>query len=543
MSGSNIIIGANQTQTITNSETVPAAAIDDHGTLVVSGAGTDVTIDSLTFGPGTLGGEQVEVTGGASLDIPEITGGSANGADYGTLDINSGTIEMKVAPALQPVSFGPLGGDLILDMAGFGFSGGGSANGPIYNFAPGDTIDIAFPVQSDAYVPNVNGPNFLDLYSGPSATGSLDVLELSGNSSSGFNFNTVTLHGTSYTQITPCYAAGTRIATAQGEVAVEDLRAGDLVVTMVGKDMPLRPVKWLGWREIDVTAHARPELVWPVRIRAGAFGDGMPRRDLVVSPDHALFLDGVLIAAGKLLNGVTVLRDLVAGKVRYFHVELDSHAILMAEGMPAESYLDTGNRSQFANGEGVVALHPDFAPKRMQTDACAPFVEDGPALATVRGRLIERIAAQGFVVSGEPDLRLVVNGRLLDPVSVDGQTYRFELPEAVRDIRIVSRTGHPGGTSAENEDIRPLGVCVQEMVLHAAGAERPIGIDHPALGAGFDRVEGNGAVSWRWTDGDAALPVSLLDGLAGRVELEVRLLWKGAYWTRRQAPEKLRRSA
>ncbi len=99
--------------------------------------------------------------------------------------------------------------------------------------------------------------------------------------------------------------------------------------------------------------------VRPVRIAAHAFADGLPHRDLLVSPEHALFVDGVLIPAHRLLNHSSVTQDAPAA-AEYFHVELDRHEVLLAEGLPAESYLDTGNRTMFANAP-LVALHPEPA--------------------------------------------------------------------------------------------------------------------------------------------------------------------------------------
>ena len=146
--------------------------------------------------------------------------------------------------------------------------------------------------------------------------------------------------------VVACVLEGTRILTEAGEVAVEALRAGDRVVTASGA---LRAVAWIGWRTIDVARHAEPAAVWPVRVRAGAFAEGVPCRDVWLSPDHAVFADGVLIAAKHLVNGVTVVRDLGFALVRYFHVELARHDVMIAEGLAVETYLDTGNRGIFDN--------------------------------------------------------------------------------------------------------------------------------------------------------------------------------------------------
>ena len=143
-----------------------------------------------------------------------------------------------------------------------------------------------------------------------------------------------------------CYAAGTRILTPAGEVAVEDLRAGARVVTEGGR---ITPIRWIGHSRIGGGSARVPQTFWPVRVAAGAFGAGMPRRDLFLSPDHAVFLHGVLIPIHAGINGRTIARQCV-GELSYYHVGLTGHDVLLAEGLPAESYLDTGNRAAFESG-------------------------------------------------------------------------------------------------------------------------------------------------------------------------------------------------
>lgn len=192
----------------------------------------------------------------------------------------------------------------------------------------------------------------------------------------------------------PCFAAGTRIMTARGEVPVEALRAGDQVVTLGLRGPWLRPVAWIGHRRVDCRRHPRPEAVLPIRFRAGSLGAGVPHRDLVVSPDHALFLDGVLVPAAALVDGVSVLRDVATRQVRYFHVELDAHDVLLAEGAPAESWLDCGNRTDFENGGLLVRLHPDFAALRAVA-GCAERLAAGPRLERIRAAIAARAGARG----------------------------------------------------------------------------------------------------------------------------------------------------
>jgi hypothetical protein len=179
-----------------------------------------------------------------------------------------------------------------------------------------------------------------------------------------------------------CFAAGTLIETVDGKRAVETLAVGDEVVTLLGG--PGRIV-WVGSRAVDCARHPRPEAVWPVRIAAGAFGENVPARDLFVSPDHAVYVDNVLIPAKHLLNGTTI-RQVPRRRVVYHHVELAEHNVVLAEGLPAETYLDTGDRAKFSGTE-VITLHPDFSVRVLEAMGCAPVVVTGPQLAAVRKRI------------------------------------------------------------------------------------------------------------------------------------------------------------
>ncbi len=178
----------------------------------------------------------------------------------------------------------------------------------------------------------------------------------------------------------PCFAQGTMILTTDGERPVESLRVGDRVVLARGGE---REIVWIGRRRVRIDAFERPELQRPVRVRAGALGGGLPHRDLVVSPDHALFLEGVLVPAGLLVDGSRIRQEAV-DQVTYFHVELPQHDVLLADGAPAESYLDTGNRHTFSNAS-LVSLRPDLSEGEPRIGlACAGMVLGGEALDRIR---------------------------------------------------------------------------------------------------------------------------------------------------------------
>ncbi|MBW6401499.1 Hint domain-containing protein [Roseomonas sp. HJA6] len=191
----------------------------------------------------------------------------------------------------------------------------------------------------------------------------------------------------------PCYVAGTRIATAGGEVPVETLKPGDTVVTADGGGPPLRPVIWVGHRKVSLRRRGNLLALAPVRITVGALADGVPHRDLCVSPDHAMFLDGRLVPAGLLVNGVTIFQDFHHAEVTYWHVELPAHALLVAEGALSESYLDDGNRGQYDNC-GLITVFMDAVTARGtgRYDAASCFrpLRHGPLLDAIRDRLALR---------------------------------------------------------------------------------------------------------------------------------------------------------
>jgi hypothetical protein len=186
-----------------------------------------------------------------------------------------------------------------------------------------------------------------------------------------------------------CFARGTRIRTPDGDIAIEELKPGQHVVTADGN---VAAIKWIGHRRVNCQRHPDPRKVWPVRIKGGAFGRGLPRRDLLVSPQHALFTEGVLIPARYLINGRNVVQQEV-DSIEYFHIELGCHDILLAEGLPAESYLDTGDRKNFDNNKGPVALHPDFGLWCWDSRACTELKVTGAEVDAVRARLLARARA------------------------------------------------------------------------------------------------------------------------------------------------------
>ncbi len=178
--------------------------------------------------------------------------------------------------------------------------------------------------------------------------------------------------GTPYVDIVTCFAAGTLIQTAHGDVKVEDLQAGDKVIT---KDNGYQEIRWIGSSFVSAAnLAARPKLA-PIRISAGALGDATPSSDLLVSPEHRVLVrsslarklfgtNEVLIAAKQLLltDGVDIAEDL--SSVEYFHMLFDRHEIVVSNGAETES-LYTGPMAILSLSdeakEEILTLFPDLA--------------------------------------------------------------------------------------------------------------------------------------------------------------------------------------
>jgi len=154
-----------------------------------------------------------------------------------------------------------------------------------------------------------------------------------------------------------CFLAGTLVATDRGECKIEQLKIGDRVKTVDGK---LESVKWIGKQTLSVE-HAHPLRALPVQVKAGALGNNLPVRDLYVSPNHALLVDGILVNAGALINGISIVQIRPETETfDYYHVELWRHALILTEGTPTESFIPQSEEchDNFENGEAFSALYP-----------------------------------------------------------------------------------------------------------------------------------------------------------------------------------------
>ena len=248
-----------------------------------------------------------------------------------------------------------------------------------------------------------------------------------------------------------CYCRGTRIATATGEIPVEALSIGDEIMTASGV---ARPIKWIGKRSYGGRFILGRKDILPICITAGSLGEGLPRRDLWISPHHAMYLDGLLIEAKDLINGTSIIQAEEVECVEYFHIELDSHDVILAEGAPSETFLDDDSRGMFHNAQEYTLLYPNE--EERPTRYCAPRLDEGFAVEAVRRRLAQRASAQ------QPEKTETLRG-YVDVVSagaIEGWAQSADHPDAPVCLDIYAGDRLIGQTLANlyRQDLRDAGL-------------------------------------------------------------------------------------
>lgn len=346
------------------------------------------------------------VVGSAIYTTLELAAGASVGtiSGFGTQFVNIGKIALDANATWslggsvtggQTIQFDGSGASLTLldpsEVAGTVVSAGSLSGLPtLSGFDVGDTLVLAGIIDVTGVAVGSGDVLSISQAGGPALN-----LQLDGTDSQTLGF--VTTAGA--TDITvACFAEGTRIATPTGPIAIECLREGDAVVTVSGE---ARAIEWIGRRTLDCQRHPTPDRVKPILIARHAFGHARPERPLRLSPDHSIFIDGLLIPAKFLLNGTTV-RQIDAGVITYFHLELAHHDVVLAERLPTETYLETGGRAAFQNGGAATQLHPDFAADEARVAmvwgnfAYAPLVTSEAQLHPVRTRLAAQAAMLGY---------------------------------------------------------------------------------------------------------------------------------------------------
>jgi hypothetical protein len=313
-----------------------------------------------------------------------------------------------------------------------------------------------------------------------------------------------------YQSETPlCFLAGTRIQTDRGEVPVERLAIGDNAITLGGL---ARPIAWIGKGRV-LSTRFRRTAASPVILRKGALADNVPNAELRITRAHGLYVDGVLIPVEFLVNHRSILWDDRAQEVTLFHIELETHDVLIANGAPAESYRDDGNRWLFQNAAS--------APLAAAQAPCVPVLTGGAVVDAAWRRFLDRAGPRPHrVLTDDPDLHLIADGVRVDAVRRRGGRFTFRLASAAAPVRLVSRAASPQELGLAR-DPRVLGVGIQALSLVQGGRRHVIEAGDARLIEGFHAFEAEAGL--RWTTGDAVLPPEVFGGALGAVDLIVQL--------------------
>ncbi|ANA14488.1 Hint domain-containing protein [Acetobacter oryzifermentans] len=317
---------------------------------------------------------------------------------------------------------------------------------------------------------------------------------------------------------TVCFLSGSMIRTAKGDVAVEDVQIGDEVIVFDWQNNReiSSPVVWVGKSHATVRAGlADDEAGYPVRILKDAIADGVPYKDMLITPEHCLFFEDKFVPVRMLVNGVSIFFDKSITSYDYYHVETAQHSVITADGMLTESYLDTGNRRSFhqvgkvATLNGMTRTWVDNAAAPLCVDRA--FVEPLFRQLELRENSVSGTHVREVIVAQttDPDLHLVTQtGASIRPMRVQDDKYSFMLPPGTKCVRIVSRASRPADVIGPFvDDRRYLGVAVTDVCVQTARKLQMITAHLQA-----SKPAGWHDTDWQdcaWTNGDAILP---LDG-------------------------------
>ena len=379
---SNLVIVSGGSVSVQDGGTISNVVVNSGGSVTFDEGATGIRnqvndggIETIDDGA-TVNGIRVNDPG----ELAVSSGGTASATQIigGREDVYGLAVSDTVASGgIQAVQSGGVATATQIDPGGTFLLAGGAASDIVLSI--GGAVDftaLAFATGASAFV----DPN-TDLLT-VSAGGMQASLQLAGDYAS--DLFQVAGDGAGGTLVSAegvaCYCPGTLILTNRGDMPVEILAIGDSVLTADGR---IKTVRWIGRRSYAGRFLAANPNVQPIRFRAGSLGDGLPRRDLLVSPEHAMFLDGLLVPARCLVNGSTIIRANVE-QVDYVHVELDTHDVILAEGAPSESFMDDESRGMFHNAHEFATLYPDAGDPGQ---FCGPKVTDGYELEAIRRRL------------------------------------------------------------------------------------------------------------------------------------------------------------
>ncbi|WP_395495864.1 Hint domain-containing protein [Acetobacter sp. KSO5] len=465
------------------------------GTVTVTGTITvksNMIIDGITVnGSSSVSGGTITIQGGGTLIAESVTSNIVFGSTTSTV-LNTLQVDSSSATSTN-----------------------------VTNLSPDDEIDLVGNTSDTSvrWTKNSDGSYSLKGSTGDMLISSVSFAKKSdGTSYTPDDFRSTTTivaynGGTSTALTFGCFLAGSMIETPDGDVPVESLKRGDQIVTYVDGSAVNRPLVWTGRQHVTVrNGLPDDEAGYPVRILKDAIADGVPYKDMLITGDHCLFLEECFIPVRMLVNGRSIFFDRRLSSYTYYHVETPQHAIIRADGVLTESYLDTGNRNKFIQDSKVIKIHGHVKSEKKDANVPNPV-----ARATVESLFVTlqaRAMARGvpFTVSDaalrdDPDLRLVTSkGQVIRTMRVVKDKYLFMIPPGVNSVRILSRTRRPcDGPGPFVNDYRHLGVLVGSISLQSV--KKNVQITSHLTTVDADGWSVQESLPCRWTTGNAILPL------------------------------------
>lgn len=494
--------------------------INNSGTVSFNVPAASTSLTTVGSGGFTNSGTWSITSHGIGAGNIQILGGTASYTNTGTINVTDANL--TIANALTGT-----GGTVNLSNgANVVLNGSNTGSGQTFNFSGADnTLNILNGTSFTGIIRGFSQGDTLNLHvSGtPTYNTTTGILTIT----SGTNVYTYdigkgytgsfsdTLGTVTYSGATPCYLAGSMLRTPCGDKAVETLNIGDQLIAQdadTGAEI-IRDIVWVGRKTITV----RPDLPddeagYPVHILKDAIADGVPYKDMLITAEHCLLLDGHFVPARMLINGRSVFYDRSMHRFDIYHVETEKHSVLLADGMPSESFLNTENHGNFRRKGQIVSI--TAARNQTWDDAAAPlgvsrgFVE--PLFRQIEARAVQAghpAQDEAPALSNAADLHLVTQtGAIIRQARTHEDRAVFMIPAEAESVRIVSNTSRPSDVIGPFvNDRRHLGVSIGEVTMFEGNRAHTL-TAHLAEEE-LDGWYAQGDNGTRWTSGNAFLPL------------------------------------
>lgn len=266
----------------------------------------------------------------------------------------------------------------------------------------------------------------------------------------------------SFPNVIKCFLKDVEIETLFGSKLIQDLQINDEIVTIKNNEKIVKKITSIISNNIVVKN--KDQL--PIRILKSAIADNIPYKDLLVTPEHCLFIKGQFIPARMLVNGRSIIQDTSFSNYDYYHIETEEHSVIIADGMLTESYLDTDIK---------INNHLSIKGKKTwEKDAAAPLNTSRNFVETIYQEIENRANLLNLPnnhlenkLTNDHNLYLTtLDGHKLSAIYTKDNCIAFRLPPNIDHVTLHSRTSRPSDVIGPFiDDRRHLGVLINNITL------------------------------------------------------------------------------